>query len=57
MPPEVQAQVFQRSYSTKGAGRGLGTYAMKLFGEGVLHGEVGFDTGPGGTVFWIRLAR
>lgn len=30
MPRKVQLQVFQRSYSTKGAGRGLGTYGIKL---------------------------
>ncbi len=30
MTERVQAQVFQRSFSTKGAGRGLGTYSMKL---------------------------
>lgn len=54
---DIRSRIFQRSFSTKGtAGRGLGTYAMKLFGEGVLHGEVGFDTGAGWTTFWIRLA-
>ncbi|HEY3401551.1 MAG TPA: HAMP domain-containing sensor histidine kinase [Geothrix sp.] len=58
IPEEVQSRIFQRSFSTKGAaGRGLGTYAMKLFGESVLHGQVGFDTGSGGTTFWIRIAR
>ena len=31
MPPEVQMQVFQRSFSTKSeAGRGIGTHSMKL---------------------------
>jgi hypothetical protein len=55
---ENRSRIFQRSFSTKGAsGRGLGTYAMKLFGENVLRGKVGFDTGPEGTTFWIRLAR
>lgn len=58
IPEEIQSRIFQRSFSTKGvAGRGLGTYAMKLFGESVLHGQVGFDTGPGGTTFWILIAR
>ena len=34
MPQEVRLQVFQRSFSTKGeAGRGIGAYSMKLFGE------------------------
>lgn len=58
IPEEIRTRIFQRSFSTKGtAGRGLGTYAMKLFGEQVLRGKVGFDTGPGGTTFWILTAR
>lgn len=58
IPEEIRSRIFQRSFSTKGsAGRGLGTYAMKLFGETVLGGHVGFETGPGGTTFWIRIAR
>ncbi len=57
MPPEVQARVFQRSFSTKAVrGRGLGTYAMKLFGERYLGGEVSFVSAPRtGTVFTIRV--
>jgi signal transduction histidine kinase len=57
MPPEVQARVFQRSFSTKAArGRGLGTYAMKLFGERYLGGAVSFVSTPdAGTVFTIRV--
>jgi len=58
IPDEVRSRIFQRSFSTKGmSGRGLGTYAMKLFGENVLKGQVGFDTGREGTTFWIRLPR
>lgn len=58
IPKEIRSRIFQRSFSTKGnVGRGLGTYAMKLFGENVLHGQVGFDTDPEGTTFWIRLDR
>ncbi|WP_242342517.1 sensor histidine kinase [Anaeromyxobacter terrae] len=57
IPPEVQARIFQRSFSTKAArGRGLGTYGMKLLGEQVLGGEVSFSSDPErGTVFAIRL--
>lgn len=57
IPEEIQHQIFQRSFSTKAAtGRGLGTYAMKLFGENLLHGAVGFHSTPGtGTTFWITL--
>lgn len=58
VPESARLRIFQRSFSTKGrAGRGLGTYAMKLFGENLLGGKVGFDTGPDGTTFWIRLPR
>ena len=58
MSREVQLQVFQRSFSTKGMGRGLGAYSLKLIGEGYLKGHVGFasDT-PNGTTFFIRLPR
>ena len=57
IPPEVQARIFQRSFSTKAArGRGLGTYSMKLLGERYLGGEVSFVSTPEtGTVFSIRL--
>lgn len=57
MPPDVQARVFHRSFSTKATrGRGLGTYSMKLFGERYLGGEVSFASTPeAGTVFTIRL--
>ena len=55
--PEVQARIFQRSFSTKAErGRGLGTYSMKLFGERYLGGAVSFVSTPEvGTVFSIRL--
>ena len=57
IPDEIQPRIFQRAFSTKAArGRGLGTYAMKLFGENYLHGRVGFQSGPAeGTTFWILL--
>jgi signal transduction histidine kinase len=52
MPREVQLQVFQRSFTTKGTGRGLGTYSMKLLSERYLNGRVTFETSPeGGTTF------
>lgn len=56
MPEAVRQQVFQRSFSTKGEGRGLGTYAMKLLGERYLGGRVSFVSEPGaGTTFTLRL--
>ncbi|MBI5211444.1 MAG: PAS domain-containing protein [Elusimicrobia bacterium] len=55
MPADVQAQVFQRSFSTKGIGRGLGTYGMKLLTESYLGGTVGFtSTQEAGTTFRCR---
>lgn len=54
MPPEVQEQVFQRSFSTKGKGRGIGTYSIKLLTEHYLHGQVAFRSKPGeGTTFVV----
>jgi len=56
MPEEVRMQIFQRSFSTKGPRRGLGTYSLKLFGENYLGGTVGFtSTRDEGTRFFIRL--
>jgi hypothetical protein len=60
MPRPVQLQVFQRSFSTKGSNRGLGTYSMKLLGEQYLGGKVSFATTPeNGTTFkiWLPLAK
>ena len=44
MPHEAQLQVFQRSFSTKGYGRGLGTYSIQLLSEQYLKGTMGFTT-------------
>lgn len=56
MPKDVRQQVFQRSFSTKGTGRGLGTYSMKLLGEKFLNGKVSFkSTAATGTVFSLEL--
>lgn len=60
MVDEARRQVFKRSFTTKGVGRGIGTYSMKLLGEGHLCGRVWFETGPdadpdAGTTFFIRL--
>jgi signal transduction histidine kinase len=56
VPPEVQPRIFERSFSTKGPGRGLGTYGMRLIGERVLGGQVSFSSAAGrGTTFSILL--
>jgi signal transduction histidine kinase len=55
MPRAVQLQVFQRSFSTKGVGRGVGTYSVKLLTERYLHGRVSFTSTPeAGTTFQVR---
>jgi hypothetical protein len=56
MERDVQLQVFQRSFSTKGTGRGLGTYSMKLLGENYLKGKVWFEsTKEKGTTFFFNI--
>jgi signal transduction histidine kinase len=56
IPPGIVPRVFHRSFSTKSqAGRGLGTYSMKLFGERYLGGRVSFTSDGAGTVFRIDL--
>ncbi len=56
MPAEVQLQVFNRSFSTKGNGRGIGTYSTKLLCERYLKGKVSFVSSPGqGTIFKAAL--
>lgn len=58
MRPDVQRQVFQRSFSTKGVGRGLGTYSIRLLAQNYLRGRVGFETSPEGwTEFRVVLPR
>ena len=44
IPQKIQNQIFQRSFSTKGLGRGLGTYSMKLITERYLKGKIYFTT-------------
>ena len=56
IPRDIQLQLFHRSFSTKGSGRGLGTYSMKLLGEKYLGGKVSFTTSETeGTIFKISL--
>ncbi|RKD86514.1 sensor histidine kinase [Mangrovibacterium diazotrophicum] len=53
---DVRNQLFQRSYSTKGKNRGVGTYSMKLLGERYLKGVVNFEsTEANGTTFYIEI--
>lgn len=55
MPMPVQRQLFMRSFSTKGTGRGLGTYSIRLISEKYLRGRVSFaSTEDEGTTFTVR---
>lgn len=53
IPQDVANRIFQRNFSTKEqAGRGIGTYSMKLLGEKILGGQVSFTTSKTeGTIF------
>ncbi len=56
IPQDVQRQLFQRSFSTKGKGRGLGTYSVLLLTERYLKGSVTFSSSPdSGTVFNVTI--
>ena len=56
IPEEIQAKIFKRSFSTKGKGRGLGTYSMKLFTEKYLSGMINFESfEKSGTTFLVKL--
>ncbi|MFX1278928.1 MAG: PAS domain-containing sensor histidine kinase [Promethearchaeota archaeon] len=56
MTESVKSQIFQRSFSTKGPGRGIGTYSVKLLTERYLGGHVDFQsTKKEGTTFYVHL--
>ncbi len=53
---EIQLQIFKRSFSTKGADRGIGTYSVKLLTEKYLKGKVWFESNQhNGTTFFVSL--
>jgi len=56
IPRDVELQIFKRNYSSKGIGRGLGTYSMKLLAERFLGGKVWFETDKEkGTTFFVKI--
>jgi K+-sensing histidine kinase KdpD len=58
MTEDVRKQIFQRSFSTKGNGRGIGTYSVRLITENYLKGKVSFTSNEAeGTVFRIELNK
>ena len=55
IPKKIQLQIFNRSFSTKGRGRGLGTYSMKLLSN-LIDGNVFFETSKEkGTTFFAEF--
>ncbi|MGM0600970.1 MAG: sensor histidine kinase [Candidatus Rifleibacteriota bacterium] len=56
---KMRLRIFQRNYTTKkGDGHGLGTYAIKVFGETFLGGKVEFESSDkSGTVFRLILPQ
>lgn len=57
IPLEVQSQIFSRSFSTKGDGRGFGTFSVQLL-TSLLGGTAGFVSTPEtGTTFRVTFPR
>jgi Signal transduction histidine kinase len=53
---EIKENIFVYGFTTKGRGRGSGTYGMKLLGENYLNGEVWFETNQKkGTTFYFKI--
>ena len=58
IPRNIEIQIFQRSFSTKGTGRGVGTYSVKLLTEKYLGGEAFFKTDEKlGTTFFVKIPK
>lgn len=56
IPENIQKQIFQRSFSTKGSNRGIGTFSIKLFVENYLNGKVYFTSEQEkGTTFVVEI--
>jgi hypothetical protein len=56
IPAHVRGNIFRRSFSTKGRGRGLGTYSARLFTEKYLGGRVWFTSSEAdGTNFYVEI--
>ncbi len=56
IPKNNQLKLFQKSFSTKGRGRGWGTYSIKILTEKYLKGSVSFQSDAAtGTTFTILI--
>ncbi|WNY28253.1 hypothetical protein MmiEs2_04370 [Methanimicrococcus stummii] len=55
---DIQKQLFDMQFSTKGANRGIGMFSVRLLGEQILGGTVRFEsTKENGTYFCIDLPQ
>ena len=58
IPEDIQSQLFNRSVSTKGAGRGIGIYSMKFLTEKYLNGKISFTSiKEDGTTFEVSYPQ
>ncbi len=55
IPTEDQFRIYKKFFSTKGEGRGLGTYSVKMFTENYLQGTTWFETSTKGTTFFVKI--
>lgn len=56
MSKKIQENIFVRAYSTKGKGRGIGTYSAKMFTEKYLKGKIWFESREDfGTSFYVEV--
>ncbi len=58
IPEDIQVKIFRKSFSTKGSGRGIGTYSIKLFTEKYLNGKAWFESNlSDGTTFYVKFEK
>jgi len=57
IPQDIQSRVFDPFFTTKdvGEGAGLGLDVVRRVVRNRCNGEVGFNSQPGETTFWVRL--
>jgi len=56
IPLNLQLQIFQRSFTTKGTGHGIGTYSIKILTEKYLKGKASFTSSEkDGTDFTVSI--
>ncbi|WP_051677049.1 PAS domain-containing sensor histidine kinase [Maridesulfovibrio frigidus] len=55
IPKDDQFKIYKKFFSTKGEGRGLGTYSVKMFAENYLQGTTWFETSAKGTTFFVKI--